>query len=390
MLKNTLLAILFFCGSLVEVSGQDPIPFTDGAKLGYVSRSFKWIIPPGYDTASDFHSGAALVSIGGTRQAIDARGKVLFTLRESLIAGFSASGSYLIVEEDKIGYRIYDKKGTRLGGPFRLAFFCAEGRVIVRSSEQDLTLWELPQGRMTRLPIKVEGVFDSQIYRTALPDVIHIEGSLYSSSGKVLSLKKDNPDLPAVMEVTRDWYLRWNDAWNDKPSVLAFFRWGESTSFRVMKGMFPALSEYSDDTTVVVDAGDDRQFLYNVDSGTMTILPSSGRGLFITRGRFYYHINPYLPSRPGQTKRELDPKVSSCLLGLNGEIIVPALQWVRDYGDVVMTYKNNEIQLLHRNGAKVSHSIQLDFIDDFGLYMKKPAMTMQRPDQPVHDWQRNS
>ena len=381
---------MFVYGSFVLVGAQDPIPFTDGAKLGFVSSSFKWIIPPRYDKASDFHSGTALVTIGGTTQAIDARGKLLFTLRESSIAGFSASGAYVIVEEKDIGYRIYDRKGTRLGGPFRLAFFCAEGRVIVRSSEQDLTLWELPRGRKTRLPIKIEGLKDSQVSPTSLTDVIQVDESLYSSNGRALALESDHPQLSRVMDVTKEWYLRWNGIWSD-PYVLAFFRWGESTPFRVVNDMFPALSYYSDGTTAVLDAMDDRQFLYNVDLGTMTLLSSSGKGRFIKRGRFYYHINPYLPPRPGQTKRELNPKVSSCLLGLNGEIIVPALEWVRDYGDVVMTYKDNEIQLLHRNGAKVSHSIHVDFADDFpGLSIKKPAMTMQRPELPVQSGKRNS
>ncbi len=376
MLKTALLVAFFLGGSLAAASEQDPIPFAEGSRLGYVSPSFKWVIPPKYERGSDFKSGMALVSIGASTQAIYTKGRVLFVLAESSIVGFSASGDYLIVKEENVGCRVYDRKGARLGGPFRLAFFCAEGRVVFRSSEQDLTLWELPQGRKTRLPITVERVFDSQIYPWSLPDVIHIEGSLYTSSGKALSLKKDNPDLPAVMEVTKDWYLRWNNSWSKKPSMLAFFRWGEKSPFRVVEDMFPTYSAYADGKTVVLDAMDDRQFLYYVDSGTMALLPSSGKGHFIGRGRFYYQINPYLPPRPGQTRRELDPKVPCSLLGLNGEVIVAALQWVRDYGDVVMTYRDKEIRLTNRNGATVSRSVEMGFIDDFGLYLKQPGMTI--------------
>jgi len=236
MTKKKVLAIMFICGSLALLCGQDPIPFTDGGKLGYVSPSFKWIIPPKYDKASDFQSGTALVSIGGTAQAIDAKGKLLFTLRESSIASFSVSGAYMIVEEKTIGFRIYDRKGTRLGGPFRQAFFSGEGRVIVRSSPQDLILWELPRDRKTRLPIKIEGLNDIQISPTSLPDVIQVAESLYGLNGRALALESDHPDLSRVNKVTKKWYVRWNGIWSDQ-FVLAFFRWGESSPFRVVKDM---------------------------------------------------------------------------------------------------------------------------------------------------------
>ena len=123
----------------------------------------------------------------------------------------------------------------------------------------------------------------------------------------------------------------------------------------------------------------------------MTLLPSSGKGQFNVRGRFYYVIEPYLPLRPGQRQRQVDLNGYGFLLGLDGEILVAALNWTRPYGDVVMIYKDNEIRLLHRNGATVSHGIMIDFADPFpGLSIKQVAMTMQRPELPVQSGKRNS
>lgn len=90
---------------------EDRIAVAYGKKYGYMTSAFEWVIPPQWETASDFHHHAACVSDGSEISVIDDRGNKLIDLSDSSGKRVFISDCIAVYDESKKTIVLMNRSG---------------------------------------------------------------------------------------------------------------------------------------------------------------------------------------------------------------------------------------------------------------------------------------
>ena len=144
------------------------LPFSEGlagakreGRWGFINRSGAEIIPVQYKTVQSFHDGVAIVDTGVPEHSvgvIEVSGAwVTQPMFRHLSAADGPGGLLFGQKEPGDGLTFYDRNGTRVLGPYSLAFPFAQGRARVKTSDGEWFI-DSTGSFIAKQPVALEGI----------------------------------------------------------------------------------------------------------------------------------------------------------------------------------------------------------------------------------------